>query len=85
MDDKEFTKLINKAVRLANQHRETIAAIDEESKARHGYHPAELDCDEIIDSVKYGTAGKMTASEFDQHMKNAIDYNTDYKGKVRTN
>jgi hypothetical protein len=84
MRDSDFTKLIVKASKMAVEHRNLVAAIDEESQRRHGYYPAELDCDEIIDIVQYGGGG-MTASDFDEFMRDAIKFNTDHTGKVRTN
>jgi hypothetical protein len=84
MRDSDFTKLIKKAANLANEHREAVAKIDEESTERYGYYPSEIDCDEIIDSINYG-AKSMSAEEFGRCMREGIKTSTDCYGEVQTN
>ena len=84
MKDAKFTKLINKAAKMAHDQLLLIKEIDEESVRRHGYHPSEVDCDPLIDALQYGIADVDGAEEFDKLMREAIQDATNHAGNVRT-
>jgi len=84
MTDSNFTKMINKACKMAHEHKQLLNEIDEESVRRYGYFPSEIDCDPIIDAVQYGIAVVEDADEFKRYMIESIKIQTDYLGNVNT-
>lgn len=71
MDDKQFQKLLNQAVKSAIQHRELMEKVGQECIERYGYHYSDIDVDCVIDAVDHGL-GYITLDEIDKDFKQVI-------------
>lgn len=87
MNNREFTKLLIRARKLARQHTQLLTKINDEGVRRFGVEYSEIDCDFVIDSVDYGHGREITAEEFDEAMQESIELkksiNSIYKNTVK--
>ena len=72
MNDKQFQKLLDKAVKVAIQHRELMAQVGKECIERYGYHYSDIDVDCVIDAVDHGI-GFITVDEITKEFKTVMD------------
>lgn len=70
MKDSDFTKLLTRCAQAARKHHALNLEVDQECKRRYGCSYSDIDADSLIDDLDMLGAEKLTASEFDQHMKN---------------
>ena len=54
MNDKQFQRLLDKAVNSAIKHRELMEQVGKECIERYGYHYSDIDADYVIDAVDHG-------------------------------
>lgn len=72
MTNSDFTRLLTQASKTALKLKSLLNKVDIEAEKRHGYFPSQLDCEEIIKIIYQGGNG-MTARQFDDCMKRAIE------------
>lgn len=72
MNDKQFQKLLDKAVKSAKQHRDLIEKVGQECIARYGHHYSDIDCDYLIDGVDHGLVN-VTVAKIDEEFKRHIE------------
>lgn len=54
LTDKQFTKLLNHAVKISNQHHIIQRRLTDAFEARYGTTYSDVDCDVLIDTLDYG-------------------------------
>lgn len=67
MNDKQFYKAIERAHRLAIEHRNAMIEAEKEYAARFGNIPSEYDDDWWIDHVHYGMGALPALETFIEH------------------
>lgn len=72
MNDKQFQKLLDKAVKSAIQHRELMEQVGKECIERYGYHYSDIDVDCVIDAVDHGI-GFITVDEITKEFNTVMD------------
>lgn len=76
MNDKQFQKLLDKAVKSAMQHRALMEQVGKECIERYGYHYSDIDVDVdvdcVIDAVDHGI-GFITVDEITKEFKTVMD------------
>ena len=72
MNDKQFQRLLDKAVKSAIEHRELMEQVGKECIERYGYHYSDIDIDCVIDAVDHGI-GFITVDEITKDFKMVID------------
>lgn len=65
MTKREFDSTIKKAIKLGNQYKLEIKKLEIFCQEKYGCNWADLDCDDIIDSLEFG-AGTLTPMTFDE-------------------
>ena len=72
MTKREFDSIIKKAIFHGNKYKAEIVKLEKWCNQKYGCNWADLDCDDIIDSLEFGagTLTPMTFSEF----KESIEY-----------
>jgi pyruvate/oxaloacetate carboxyltransferase len=70
MSDTEFTKLLKRGARVAEQYMAVQSELTKAFQERYGVTYAEVDCDTLIDILDCsGTANPINSRVADKHMK----------------
>jgi phenylpyruvate tautomerase PptA (4-oxalocrotonate tautomerase family) len=68
-DAQRFEGLLRRAVRIAAEKSDVAAELTEAFTERYGKTYSDIDCDELIDVLDYGSGGKLTVKQVDKLME----------------
>lgn len=71
MTNAEFQRLLDRATRAGQKHRELMTIIGEECVERYGHHYSDVDAEYIIDAIDYSIA-HVRVDQFDADMIESI-------------